>query len=257
MTIFIGEFYNCCQTPHGQADCWITQTPKTPKRTSPTHKSQRWQRNRNGDRNRKGIRVAIASQTMCAVCFDDQEFCLKTWPTDQLAISVLNTSAEAQPRPRASLRADAAGASATMVKAAATGETGAAAATTLRDVSRKSAKDLEDRHGMTGGVGASESRRLARPQARFGNGDKGFIIYFEEKRNIAITLNLNHSLWESPTRQDQVVSTEFPIRNTGTDSKAAARSRAPEKALHEQKCKDNTSNDPFSRCKSVQQFGYR
>ena len=78
-------------------------------------------------------------QTMCAVCIDDQEFCLKTWPTDQLAVSVLNTSAEEQPRPRASLRADAAGASATMVKAAATDETEAAAATTLRDVPRKSA----------------------------------------------------------------------------------------------------------------------
>ena len=26
---------------------------------------------------------------------------------------------------------------------------------------------------------------------------------------------------------------------------------------NQQKCKYNTSNDPFSRCKSVQQYGYR
>ena len=129
--MFNGEFYNCCQTAHGQADCWITQTPKIPKRTSPTHKSQRWQRNRNGDRNRKGIRVAIASKR-CA-----------QFPLTTKNSVVGSLCAEHQRRrtasARASLRADAAGASATMVKAAATDETEAAAATTLRDVPRKSA----------------------------------------------------------------------------------------------------------------------
>ena len=41
------------------------------------------------------------------------------------------------------------------------------------------------------------------------------------------------------------------------DGSTAARSHGPGSSDDNRNCKDNTSNDPFYRCKSVQEFGYR